>query len=111
MDRSLFRYAPPLFLLFEFLSLLYFVYGFFKPGIFTFQTIALLLLATLMALLSFIVSLPRIESLFVEKFYESKVVYWAIIIVLFLIAGLFFLEGVASGGVDYTNYIAQNATG
>lgn len=58
-----------------------------------------------------IISFPRVESWFVSKLSENTFLYWSIILVLLLIALMLFQQGIASGGFDYANYMAQNASG
>jgi hypothetical protein len=109
MGSSSLRYIPSALLTIALLGSIYFVYSFISPGIFTSQTILLLLSGTCLIFMALIISLPSAESWFVDKLSENTVLYWGAILVVLIAALILFQQGIASGGVDYTNYMAQNA--
>lgn len=111
MADSVARYIPTGILVLALAGLSYLNYGFLTAGIFSSQTLTMLISGTLVLLISTIVSAPTIESLFREKVSDNKLAYWGFIAALLLIAAILVIQGVLSGGVDYSNAVASNSTG
>lgn len=109
MEKTALRYLPTALLLIALLGSLYFVYSFISAGFFSFQTISLIVAGSVLVLAAMIVSIPSMESWFADKILENTILYWGVILVILITSIVLLQQGVASGGAEYANYMAQNA--
>ena len=107
----LIRYLLLIAIFLVFINSVYMFTNFLVPGIFSSNTMALIVSSTMILFAAFLLSLPRFERIFARKISESTSLYWIVTAMLVAISIGLLLQGVASGGVDYANYMEQSASG
>ncbi len=111
MLKTVFRYLVSLLLLPPAVGVGYLTMQFILTPLTGTGTLLFLTATTLISTIGFVLSLPQIETIFMEKLSDSTQIYWITIIAVFLITvGMAYLS-VTFVGAEYTQFMTQNTTG